>query len=164
MHWFDSKQNQQINHTIYTLVSDMIFHYQAQHARQLVSLEGPDLAGMWQWEILATTRGIFHDSIQLFDDTQFHITSKSQPGVYYAIDLYQSTCNCRDFLRLWFCKHIAAIYGHFPHLGPEGSTPTLNTEAVQDLRNPQHIVRQEGTLCALMHNIHILSQQLTSND
>ena len=142
----------------------MIPHYQAWHARQLVSLEGPDLAGMWQREILATARGISRDSIQPFDDMQFHVASKSRLGAYYMIDLRQSTCDCQDFPRLRFCKHIAAIYVHFPHLSPEGSTPTLDTEAVQYVGNPQRIVRQEDTLCALMHNIRILSQQLTSND
>ena len=94
MHWFDSKQNRQIDHTIYTLVSNMIPHYQARHVRQLVSLKGPDLAGMQQWEILATTRGISRDLIQLFNDMQFHVASKSRPGIYYMIDLRQSTCDC----------------------------------------------------------------------
>ena len=77
MHWFDSKQNRRIDHAIYTLVSNMIPHYQARHARQLVSLEGLDLAGMRWWEILATASGISCNSIQPFDDMQFHITSKS---------------------------------------------------------------------------------------
>ena len=53
---------------------------------------------------------------------------------------------------------------HFPHLSPEGSTPTLDTEVVQYVGNPQRVVRQEDTLCALMHDIHVLSQQLTSDD
>jgi hypothetical protein len=164
MHWFDSKRNRRIDHAIYTLVSDMIPHYQARHARQLVGLEGPDLAGTRRREILATARGISRDSIQPFDDTQFHVASKSRPGAYYAIDLRQSTCDCRDFPRLRFCKHIAAIYAHFPHLSPEGSTPTLSTEAVQASDNPQRVVRQEDTLRALMHDIRVLSQQLTSDD
>ena len=53
---------------------------------------------------------------------------------------------------------------HFPHLSPEGSTPTLDTEAVQYVGNPQRVVRQEDTLRALMHDIRVLSQQLTSDD
>ena len=77
MHWFDSKRNRQIDHVIYTLVNDMIPHYQTRHVRQLIGLEGPDLAEMRRRVILATARGISHDSIQPFDDTQFHITSKS---------------------------------------------------------------------------------------
>ena len=142
----------------------MIPHYQTRHARQLVGLEGPDLAEMRRWVILATARGISCDSIQPSDDTQFHIASKSRPGAYYAIDLRQSTCDCRDFPRLRFCKHIAAIYVHFPHLSPEGSTPTLDTKDVQASDNPQRVVRQKDTLCALMHDIRVLSQQLTSDD
>ena len=42
----------------------MIPHYQAWHMRQLVGLEGPDLAGMQWQEILATARGIFRDSVR----------------------------------------------------------------------------------------------------
>ena len=26
------------------------------------------------------------------------------------------TCDCQDFPRIQFCKHIAAIHLHFPHL------------------------------------------------
>ena len=80
----------------------MIPHYQAQYARQLVSLEGLDLAEMWWQVILATARGISRDSIQPFDDMQFYIAFKSRLGAYYTIDLCQSTCNCQDFLRLRF--------------------------------------------------------------
>ena len=71
------------------------------------------------------------------------------------------------YANLWVLrhyKHIAAIYVHFPYLSPEGSTPTLDTKDVQALNNSQHVVRQKDTLCALMHDICVLSQQLTSND
>ncbi|KAI0246055.1 hypothetical protein BJV78DRAFT_1089978, partial [Lactifluus subvellereus] len=44
-HWLDGKQNRRIDCVIYTLVNYMVPYYQTWHARQVVGLEGPDLAG-----------------------------------------------------------------------------------------------------------------------
>jgi hypothetical protein len=62
-------------------------NYQAQHTRQIIGLEGPDLIGQQCQEILASAKAISHDSIQEFDHTQFHVASQSQLGDYYAIDM-----------------------------------------------------------------------------
>jgi hypothetical protein len=37
-------------------------------------------------------------------------------------------CGCQDFPRIWFCKHIAAIHFHFPHLCFEQSDPIMPLE------------------------------------
>ncbi|KAI0252856.1 hypothetical protein BJV78DRAFT_1153479 [Lactifluus subvellereus] len=161
-HWLDGKRNRHIDCIIYTLVNYMVPYYQTWHMRQVVGLEGPDLAGERRRDILTSTKEISHDSIQQFDDTQFHVASQSRPGQYYAIDLCQSTCDCRDFPRIRFCKHIAAVYVYFPHLCPEESTPTVDPEAVQDPDQPQCNFRTEDSLRTLTQDIHILSNQLTS--
>ena len=95
---------------------EMVPHYKARHERQEVGIEGLDLTEQRRQEILISARAISHDSIQQFDNTQFHIASRSRPGNYYAVDLDQATCECQDFLHIHFCKHIAVVLAHFPHL------------------------------------------------
>jgi hypothetical protein len=85
-------------------------YYQNRHARQTVRLEGLDLAGQRQQEIMASARNITIDSIQQFDPTQFHVASQSQPGAFYSIDLYHATCDCEDYPRIKFCKHIVMLF------------------------------------------------------
>jgi hypothetical protein len=125
-HFLDGKCNWQIDCALYALVKDMVLHYEDWHARQSVSLDGPDLLGQWRWEILASAKNITRNSIQDFDDSaQFHIASLSCPGEYHVVDLYQRSCDCEDFPRILFCKHIVGIHAHFPHLDPDNKMSTL---------------------------------------
>ena len=94
----------------------MVPYYQNQHERQIIGLEGPDLAGQRQRQLLLNARDTSLDSIQQFDDITFHVTSESQSGSYYKINLGCGTCSCPDFLRIQYCKHLAAISVHFPDL------------------------------------------------
>ena len=91
-------------------------YYQCQYDRQAIGLEGRDLVVVWWCQILSSAKDISLDSILQFDHIQFHIASQSHPGEYYAIDLQRSMCDCANFLRVQFCKHIATIYAHFPYL------------------------------------------------
>jgi hypothetical protein len=118
-HWLDGKCNWCIDHLVHTLVNSMEPDYQAWHRRQIVGLEGPNLIGQQCQEILASAKEISHDSIQSFDHTQFHVVSQSRSGPFYIVDLNNQSCRCIDFPRINFCKHIAAVYAHFPHLCPE---------------------------------------------
>jgi hypothetical protein len=43
-HWLDGKRNQRIDHLIHMLVEGMIPYYETRHLREVVGLEGPDLA------------------------------------------------------------------------------------------------------------------------
>jgi hypothetical protein len=101
-------------------------YYLNWHERQIVGLEGLDLAGDWRREILASTRNISWDSVLQFNHTQFHVASQSCSGTFHSIDLNLMTCNCQDFPRIRFCKHIAAIHLHFPHL--KQSDPIITRE------------------------------------
>jgi hypothetical protein len=123
-HWLDSKCNQQIDCIIYTLVQNLDPYYLNQHKRQTIGFKGLDLAAVQQKEIKASTRDISPDSVLNFDLAHFHVTSQSHPGKFHVIDLIESTCDCMDFPRIHFCKHIAAIYVHFPHLCPEQNIPS----------------------------------------
>ena len=146
----------------------MVPYYQNRHARQIVGLEGPDLAGQRHRQLMTGARGTARDSIQQFDSTQFHVASESRPGAYYEINLDQSTCNCPDFPRSRFCKHLAAINVHFPHLCKQESSPLQDTEFAGLLDLPERVhtpeVRRtsspQESLQKLMQDIKQLSHQL----
>jgi hypothetical protein len=104
----------------------MVPYYQNRHERQAVGLDGPDLAGQRRRQLLARARGTSRDSIQQFDSTRFHVASESRPGAYYEIDLNRSVCNCPNFPRSRFCKHLGAINVHFPHLCPKENNPPID--------------------------------------
>jgi hypothetical protein len=150
---------------LYALVHDMILHYEDRHARQSVGLEGPDLIGQRRRQISANAKNITRDSIQDFGDSfQFHIASHSRPGQYHAVDLRRPICNCEDFPRILFCRHVAAVYVHFPHLDPEvkGSTLINVPERVQPSAPPHCSLGGGESLQALSQEVFSLSQALTS--
>src|SRR6267142_1672484 len=111
-----------------TLVVYMNQYYLNRHERQIVGFEGLDLAGGRRQEIIASARTISRDSVLQFNRTHFHVASQSRPGALYSIDLNLMTCDCQDFPRIRFCKHIAAIHLHFPHLCFEQSDPIMPLE------------------------------------
>jgi hypothetical protein len=143
---------------MYTLAMGMVPYYQTRQARQDIGLEGPDLAGQRRREILSSARDISVDSIQQFDMIQFHVASQSRPGAYYAINLRQEICDCPDFPRARFCKHIAAIYVHFPHLSPDKVVCNAYPQASQMQEPPLYRPgRAENS-----QNFQSLSQEVTA--
>jgi hypothetical protein len=83
------------------------------------------------------------------------------------------TYDCQDFPRIQFCKHIAAIHLHFPHL--EQSDPIITQEDDPDpdsnfnsdsgsesrsVSTPKAALLEE--ILTLTHEIISLSQNLTS--
>jgi len=137
-------------------------YYRSRHDRQAVGLEGLDLAAARRREITSSAEDISPDSILQFDHIQFHVASQSRPGEYYAIDLHQPACDCADFPRIRFCKHIAAIYTHFPHLSPEGINSSVLTEDITSSFQPERTPSQEDTLQNLTQDIAALSHTLAS--
>jgi hypothetical protein len=154
----------------------MVPYYQSQQLRRITRFEGLDLASVWQQKIIASTRDISEDSILQFDLTQFHVASQSHPGTFYLVNLNLSTCDCQDFPRIRFCKHIAVIHLHFPHLCFEDSDPIIPSENPPDpdqhegdsdpdpVSCPKYTPRAEKTLQLLMQEINSLSQNLTSKN
>jgi len=141
----------------------MILHYEDRHARQSVGLEGPDLLGQRRREISTRAENITRDSIQDFDSVQFHIASHSHSGKYHVVDLCRPTCDCEDFPRILFYKHIAGIYLHFPHLNPEEKRSALiyAPESTQQ-PPPQRFLGGGESLQTLSQDVFSLSQALTS--
>ena len=146
----------------------MVPYYQNRHERQSVGLDGPDLAGQRRRQLLAGARGTARDSIQQFDSQHFHVASQSRPGTYYEINLDQSTCNCPDFPRSRFCKHLAAINVHLPHLCPKESSPPIDLKIGGTSDPPQcapiseirRTSSPQESLQKLLQEIKLLSQQL----
>jgi len=153
-----------------TLVAKFVPDFEIRHERQTVGLEGRDLKGKRCKQILASARNIPLDSIHQLSDTKFIITSQSYPGHQYLIDYSQSTCDCNDFLRIRFCKHIAAINVHFPELllEPEESNSPVILERVCAQILPQSAPGSDADEkhAILLKEINALCQQLTavSND
>ena len=166
-YWLDGKRQCWIDHIIVTLMKGMVPMYEKRHDCQSVGLDRKDLAGEQRQELLECMAEIPSDSIQKFDETQFHVALKSRPGLYHAVDLNQLTCECEDFLRIRFCRHIAAVLFHFPELSPQeiSSTPDsgLSPEGTKSQGHPQciHAHRPE-TLQALTQDISMLSQTLAA--
>ena len=75
--WLKGKRNRRIDHIIYTLVMEMVLDYKDRHKRQKVHLEGPNLVDQHWQRILVCVKMIVRDSIQQFDDKQFHVASIS---------------------------------------------------------------------------------------
>jgi hypothetical protein len=88
LHWLYRKRQCQIDHVIVTLVTGMVGYYKNKHSRQIISLDRKDLMVERQQELLECAAEIPSKSIQKLDDTQFHITSKSRPGLYHTVDLH----------------------------------------------------------------------------
>ena len=143
----------------------MAIYYKDRHERQSVRLEGPDLLGRRRQEIMAHAEKITCDLIQDFGDlAHFHVASLSCPGEFHVVDLGWIRCNCEDYPQILFCRHITAIYLHFPHLNPENRKSTLMyaPESAQQAAPPQHASKGGGFLQSLTQDIFSLSQALTS--
>jgi hypothetical protein len=62
-HWLDGKQNQWINHILFTLVMEMVQYYKARHEHQEVGIKGLDLTEWRCQEVLISARAISCNSI-----------------------------------------------------------------------------------------------------
>ena len=162
-HWLNSKQNRCIDRVIYTLVQQLEPYYQSWHARQTIGFEGPDLTAARREEIKASTRDISLDLVLNFNSAHFHVASQSRPGKFYVIDLIQSTCNCPDFPRIWFCKHIAAVEVHFPHLCPEENTAPIIPRDLTVPSQPECVpISSHNALQAVTQELALSLQTLIS--
>ena len=103
------------------------------------------------------------DSIHHAGGTKFNVASQSCPGHQYPIDLNESTCDCKDFPRIRFCKHIAAIHEHFPQLCPGGSSRSRIPKHVHVSNQPKYApgsAKETESVDTLLKNINALCQQL----
>jgi len=142
-----------------------VLDFQIRHERQAIGLEGLGLGDKCRQQILASARNIPLDSIHQVNDSKLFVASESYLGHRYLVDLSDSTydCDCDDFPRIRFCKHIAAVNVYFPELFPEPertSSPKIpECACVQDL--PQIAPESDvDKRVVLLKDINALCQQL----
>ena len=144
----------------------LVFNFQPEflnrHLHQMSGIEGLDLEAVRRHQILVRAKNMPLDSIRQFSSTEFCVASESWPGHYHPINLNQPTCNCDDFPRIWYCKHIAAIHVHFPQLFPKGSNPSEIPERVHASDPPQRAPSPEEGSTDILKDINVLCQQLNA--
>jgi len=164
-HYLGRKRNRRVDYIIKTLVKKFVPDFQIRHKRQAIGLEGLGLGDKRRQQILASARNIPLDSIHQVNNSELFIASESYPGHRYLVDLSDSTydCDCDDFPRIWFCKHIATVNIYFPELFPEPertSTPKIPERVpVQD--QPQITLESDvDKHVVLLKDLNALCQQL----
>jgi hypothetical protein len=89
----------------------------AREQHQEFGFEGPDLEMKCHLEIQALAHKIGSDQITPVQDSngnEYHVCSQSNPTQQYRVNINTYTCDCQDFPRISFCKHICAVQYHFP--------------------------------------------------
>lgn len=111
--WLEGKHNRRVDHLIHTLVVILLPSYANRHDRQELGFDGPDLANKRRQEILTRTPEIKAESIRNLGDDQFSIQSATHSSRLYSMELGAQSCDCPDWPRVQFCKHVAAVAHHF---------------------------------------------------
>ena len=160
--WLDGKRNRRLDHIIFTLVKSADPYYRFRHERQEAGLDGLNLEKSRKRDIEETAKTITRDSIESFDDSQFHVASQTKLGHFYSINLGPPKCSCPDFPRIRFCKHIGAVYFHFPHLRPV-DVPAPSPSQVAN--EPQHApipATSANKFHSMVQDVNTLSNKLMS--
>ena len=108
-----------MDHLIHTLITEFLPDLEIRHERQMLGMEGPNLAEKRRRQILTHAPETPLHKIQKIDNSHFKVQS-SNTNQYYNIDLVTTTCDCSDFPRIRLCKHIAGVVHFFEgaDLGP----------------------------------------------
>ena len=96
-------------------------HYEPRHRAQELGFKGPDLAKKHHNAVLTSARAFPLDLIESVNDTQFRVTSQSNLGRCYLVDIQRLICNCLDFPRVQICKHLCAVKIWYPFITPADS-------------------------------------------
>ena len=159
------KRNQHVDYIVDVLVNDFLPDYKFRHKRQIAGMYGPDLEDARRLQILASARNISPNSIQQISDTEFFVASESIPGHQYPINLTQSKCDCKDFPRIRFCKHIAAIHILFPQrptMGRPSEIPEHACAPDPPRSAPRSAPAENADI--LLKDINALCDQLNASD
>ena len=109
-----------MNHLIHMLVKEFLPDVEHRHKRQVLGMEGPNLAKECRRQILRRAPETPLENIKKIDDTHFEVQSSNSKS-YYQTDLSTISCDCKDFPSISLCKHIATIIHFFggPDLRPQ---------------------------------------------
>jgi len=114
-YWLDGKRNRQIDHLIYILTQEMLpDHYESRQRAQEKGFDGKDLEERHRCTVMTNSWSISGNSIIPIDSDRFHVASQTHTGWKYVVDTWAAICDCPDFLRIWFCKHLAAVQSKYP--------------------------------------------------
>jgi hypothetical protein len=118
--YLDGKRNQRMDHLIHMFVKEFLPDIEHHHKRQMLGMEGPNLAEKRRRQILKRAPETPLERIKKIDDLHFEAQSSNSLKCY-QIDLLTITCNCSDFPNISLCKHIAAVMHFFggADLGPQ---------------------------------------------
>ncbi len=94
---------------------DMIPSYEIIHDHYQLEFKGPNLEVKHCQEILARTLEMNAESICELGSDRFHVQSVMDPLCSYHVDLGNDSCECLDWPRIWFCKHVATVVHFFRH-------------------------------------------------
>ena len=162
--YLGGKRNWRVDFILKTLTDNVQSDLNNRHRRQAIGLEGRDLRATRRDQILATAKQMSLDSIYQVSNTEFLVASESRPGHRYPIDLTELTCDCNDFPRIRFCKHIAAVNVHFPQLFPKESSSSDIPELRWAQDPPQTALESDADedeeRAILLKDINKLYQQL----
>jgi hypothetical protein len=137
-------------------------YYQFQHERQEAGLDGLNLEKSRQRDIEEMAKTITQDSIESFYDSQFHVASQTKLGRFYSINLAPPKCNCPDFPHIRFCKHIGAVYFHFPHLRPVHVPAPSPAGVLNEPQRAPNPATSANKFHSLVQDVNTLSNQLIS--
>jgi hypothetical protein len=141
--WLEGKRNRRVDHLIHTLVMEFLPEVEIRHKRQMLGMEGLNLAEKRRRQIQTRAPETPLSKIEKIDDLHFEVQSSSS-NKHYQINLDTTTCNCSDFPRIRLCKHIAAVVHFFggAELGPQ---PPVNASASKSVA-PNSPVQQDGSV------------------
>lgn len=124
----------------------MLPSYEDRHKRQMLGMQGPDLAEKRRKQILARAPETPLEQIKEIDRSRFEVQSTSSEKIY-QVNLLTYTCTCIDFPRIQLCKHVAATVHFFRgelegELGPRA--PDNASEAEPDM--PKSPGQKDGSV------------------
>jgi hypothetical protein len=134
-----------VDHLIHALVKDMLPTYQDRHKRQMLGMQGPNLAEKRRKEILARAPETPLERIKEIDRSRFEVQSTSSENVY-EVNLLTYTCTCSNFPRIQLCKHVAATVHFFGGgvVGPWAPVNESTSEREPDV--PKSPAQQDGSV------------------
>jgi len=109
-----------MDHLIHVLVKGFLPNIKHCHKRQMLGMEGPNLAEKCRQQILRHAPKTPVEKIKEVNDLHFKVQLLNSSN-YYKVNLITLTCDCSDFPAICLCKHIAAVIHFFgvADLGPQ---------------------------------------------
>ena len=80
--WLEGKRNRRVDHLIHTLVTEYLSDIELRHKRQMLGMEGPNLAEKRRRQILTRAPKTPLTHIQKIDNSHFDVQSSNSTKTY----------------------------------------------------------------------------------